>query len=182
MGNNPKFRTKAPASAIDEDLLASYAKEFGPVLLRNFMRRGAQRSTAEDLSQSVFVRLAQRESGNSIDNPRAYLMQTASSVWNDHLAMRYRRSHQDHVEYEEIAHSPETVSSERVLEGRELLERIIEVLNELPEKTRQIYALCRIEGLKRREVAERFNMSASGVDKHLIIATAHIGAALGKLT
>lgn len=181
MGNKPKTDAKRQTEQADETLLTAYAREFGPILLRNFIKRGAQRSTAEDLAQTVFVRLAQRTSGGEIENPQAYLMQTASSVWNDHLCKRYRRSHQDHVEYEEFKHSPETVSSERVLEGREALERIVEVLNRLPERTKQIYALCRIEGLKRREVAERFNMSVSGVDKHLIIAAARIGSAFGGL-
>lgn len=181
MRNRSKSKTKIPATRLDEALLATYAKEFGPVLLRNFMRRGAQKATAEDLAQNVFVRLAQRASGEDIENPQAYLMQAASSVWNDHLRKRYRRSHTDHVEYEEFKHAPEAFHAERVLEGVEALQRIVDALDELPERTGQIYALCRIEGMKRREVAKRLGISVSAVDKHLITATAHMGSVFGEM-
>jgi len=180
MNDQSKPAKKAQIPKLDPEVLASYAKEFGSSLIRNFMHKGAQKATAESLAQNVFVRLAQRSSGGEIQNPKGYLMQTASSVWNDHLRKRYRRKHTDHIEYEEHAHAPVDFSAQRVLEGKQALQRIVDVLNELPERTRQIYALCRIEGLKRRDVAKRLGVSESSVYQHLVIATARIGSAFGE--
>ena len=169
----------ATASSLNEqDLLASYAEQFGVSLIRNFQKRGAQKATAEDLAQEVFLRLAKRVSGGEIENAQAYLMQTASSVWNDHLRKRQSQRHYDHFEYAEnddsdknYPYAPVGFSPKRVLEGKEAVKQIVDLLNELPERTRTIYLLCRVEGFKRKEVAERFSMTISGVDKHLITAT-----------
>lgn len=164
---------------IDDDLLADYARQYTPGLIRNFLKRGAQEATAQDLAQDVFERLAKRASGEALENPEAYIMQTASSVWTDHLRKRSVRHHNQHDEYEDYRHAPTAFSPERVLEGREALDAIAKALSELPERTRDIYVLCRIEGLKRKEVAARFGITLNGVDWHLIRATAHVASAFG---
>lgn len=170
------------AVQIDDAFLADCATLYLPALIRNFQKRGAQPATAQDLAQDVFVRLAKRAKGGDIENPQAYVMQTASSVWNDHMRKRKVRAHNHHDEYEDYHHAPEVLSPERVLQGKEALKSIIAALNALPERTRDIYVLCRIRGLSRKEVADRFGMSVSGVDKHLINAKAHIAATFGDRT
>lgn len=106
-------------------------------------------------------------------------MQTASSVWNDHLRYRQRRNHYDHVEYDEALHASEAFSPARVLEGKQEIERLMEVLRQLPPRTRQAYLLCRVEGMKRKEVAQRMGISVSGIEKHLMKATLHIARLFG---
>jgi RNA polymerase sigma factor (sigma-70 family) len=117
-------------------------------------------------------------------------MQTAASVWNDHLRHRRSRHYKSHHSYDENYTSlsqqdnqalhfpvkkseqlPVGFSPRRVLEGREAVKLIVDLLNTLPERTRLAYVLCRIEGLKRKEVAERLGVSVSAVDKHLMAAT-----------
>lgn len=164
---------------VNADQLAAYARQFQPALTRYFARRGCQKATIEDLVQDVFVRLAKRTSGGEIENAEAYLMQTASSVWNDHLRKRQRRAHTDHVEYEEELHSPVYFSPERVLEGREQIQRLIDALKALPARTRQVYVHCRIDGMRQKAVADRLGISVSAVQKHLAAASIHIGDLFG---
>ena len=180
MADQPASRADKGSAKIDDDLLAKYAREYTPGLIRNFLKRGAQEATAQDLAQDVFERLAKRASGEALQNPEAYIMQTASSVWNDHLRKRVVRHHNQHTEYEDYRHAPRGFSPERVLEGREALDAIAKALNDLPERTRDIYVLCRIEGLKRKEVAARFGITLNGVDWHLIRATAHVASVFGE--
>lgn len=163
----------------DADQLAGYARQFQPALSRYFARRGCQKATIEDLVQDVFVRLAKRTSGGEIENAEAYLMQTASSVWNDHLRKRQRRAHTDHVEYEEEIHGAVHFSPERVLEGRETIQRLVDALKALPARTRQVYVHCRIDGMRQKAVAERLGISVSAVQKHLTAASIHIGDLFG---
>ena len=97
------------------------------------------------------------------------------------MRKRTVRHHGDHDEYEDHRHAPRGFSPERVLEGKEALDAIKTALNELPERTRDIYILCRIEGLKRKDVAKRFAMTINGVDWHLIRASAHVATAFGDM-
>ena len=162
-----------------EALLDVFGARYQIVLVRYFERRGAAKALSEDLVQDVFVRLAQRSEGEPLENAEAYLMQTASSVWMDHHRRRKRRGEDKHVEYVEAQHAPEYFSTQRVVEGREAVRRLIDVLNELPERTRQTYVLCRIDGMKRKEVAKRFGVSVSAIEKHLMKASLRIGQAFG---
>ena len=50
-----------------------------------------------------------------------------------------------------------------MIDREEILEKIREVLDELPEKCREIFILACVEGLKYREVAERLDVSVNTV-------------------
>ena len=180
MGSEKKA---APTSrqALSEQRLEAFAREYGAALKRYFERRCNSPEIARDLVQEVYLRLAARAGKGEIENPRAYLMQTASSVFADFLRKKQSSRQADHEEYHEAAHSPEGFSPQRVLEGREAVMRVVEALKTLPPRTRQIYLLCRVDGMKRKDVASRLGISVSGVDKHLIAATKKIGLEFGDL-
>jgi RNA polymerase sigma-70 factor (ECF subfamily) len=69
---------------------------------------------------------------------------------------------------------------ERVVAGRQSLRQVIDALQELPERTRTIFILHRLEKLKKAEVAALFGLSISGIDKHLIKALTHLHECLGE--
>ena len=52
-------------------------------------------------------------------------------------------------------------------------------LDELPERTRQVFVLCRVEGIRQKNVARRLGVSVSAVEKHMIRAIAHLATSLG---
>lgn len=131
--------------------------------------------------QDVYARLAGRAGRSEIKNPEAYLMQTASSVWTDALRKKQSRSDQFHVQFEDSTHSPEGFSPECVLESKDELKRFLSALEELPARTRQIYLLCRMDGMKRRDVARRLGISESAVDRHLMKAVKMIDKVFGEL-
>lgn len=179
MNNGSGGKADRRIDSVHADQLDAYARQFRSALTRYFARRGCQHATIEDLVQDVFMRLARRTRGGDIENAEAYLMQTASSVWHDHLRRRQRRSHSEHVDYEEEIHAPVHFSPERVLEGREQIQRLVDALNALPARTRQVYVQCRIDGVKRKVVADRLGISVSAVEKHLMTASVHIGDLFG---
>ena len=180
MTNRDRFVGKDRISSWSADRLDVYVREYGTVLQRYFARRGEPPDICEELSQTVFLRLAALTKTGEIDNGEAYLMQTASSVWLDFLRKKQRISPHLHDEYDDLQHSPEGFSAERVLEGRQALDCVIQALEELPKRTRQIYLLCRIDGESRKKVASRYGISISAVDKHLMNASKHIGLAIRK--
>ena len=157
----------------------NFARLYSVALTRYFRKRGCQNATVDDLVQDVFVRLAKRTSGGEILNPEAYIMQTASSVWRDFLRKRQTHSYASHVEYDESSHAIEDFTPEDFYEGDEALTRLLSVLNELPKRTRQVFVLCRIEGMKQKVVAKRLDVSVSSIEKHMVKAVTHLTRCFG---
>ena len=141
MGGARNTKGEAGLGSIDREQIDAYAKEFKPALVAYFMRRCGAPDLTDDLVQDVFVRLLRRKKSGEIDRPAAYVMQTASSVWNDHLRAAQVRHSKDHDEFDDVNHSPEGFSPERVYEGREAITRIFQALSKLPERTQDIYIL-----------------------------------------
>ena len=50
---------------------------------------------------------------------------------------------------------------------KELQEQIALVLNQLPDRSREIFLLSRVRGLKNREIAEKLQISTTAVEKHI---------------
>lgn len=124
--------------------------------------------------QDVFVRIVSRNSTEPIEHLGGYVMQTASSVLADRL--RWRRSHRAdlHIAFDPDQHADEDFDPERVLRGKEDLNAAIAALLSLPERTRTVFILRRLEGCKHRDIASRLGISVSAVEKHMVKAITHL--------
>jgi RNA polymerase sigma factor (sigma-70 family) len=71
-------------------------------------------------------------------------------------------------------HAIPDFSPERIHAGREEVAQLMAVLLELPERARDAFLLFRVEKLPLADVAERLNLSISGVEKNVRKATAHV--------
>jgi len=68
----------------------------------------------------------------------------------------------------------EPLDPDRVLLGRERLAQLAAGLRELPERTRVMFVLYRLENMSRVEIAQAHGVSVSAVEKHLARAMAHL--------
>ena len=140
-------------------------------------RKLGNRDTAADLTQETFLRFAAHRSGSpavAITHERSYLYRTAHNLVVDHVR-RERREKTDAVSESELVAIPdESPSPERVTSAQDELAVVRAAVLELPERTRQVFALARIEGLTYRQVAARLKISDSSVQKHLAKATKHV--------
>ena len=157
----PPLSDGAAARPADDDLRA-WMIEYGPALRRYFVRR-AGAADAEDLVQDVFVLLQARESGTAIENIEGYLFRTAANV----LARRYgvgrwRWGRQIPLEHVNLA---DELSPERILMGKETLERVLRGLDDLPPRAAQAFFLYRFEHLSQDAVARRMGVSVKAVEK-----------------
>lgn len=169
----------AAAESSEEVRLEALARQFTPALKRFFRKRASQPADVDDLIQEVFSRLAKRSVDREIQNPEAYLLRAAGNVWRDFLRKRITHSESEHDEYQDERHAREDYSPERALQGRQAIDDVIAVLNELPVRTRQVFVLCRVEGMRHRSAARRLGISVSAVDKHMMKAIAHLADRLG---
>lgn len=55
-----------------------------------------------------------------------------------------------------------------------LIESFQQTVNELPEKMKMVFTLCKIEGKNQKEVAENLGISIKMVEKHIASAKQHI--------
>lgn len=177
-------RHRLRAAPVEPQPLSEAVVGYRPILIRYFQRRGVDAATNEDLVQEVFRRLyerVRRHAEAEIQHVEAYLMQTASSVWKDHLRRRQRHCDCTHVEFDDGLHARDIDAPDAILECKQTVGRLIDALNALPERTRNIYVLCRIGGMKRPQVAKKLSISVSAVEKHLAKAALHIGDLFGNV-
>lgn len=154
----------------------SLHRAFREPLLRFFTRRLRGDAAAEDLVQQVFERLLERGDLESIEKLRGFVYRVAENVAADHMRKAaVRRSHA-HERFEESLHAGVDFSPEHVLARREDLAGVMKIVEALPERTRIIFVLRRIEGWKHRDIADRFGISVSAVEKHVERAVAALAA------
>ncbi|WP_224199714.1 MULTISPECIES: RNA polymerase sigma factor [Pacificimonas] len=141
-------------------------RKWRPALMSYFLRRVRDHNEAEDLTQEVFVRLLARhdEVESSSD---AYVFQVASNLLRD----RARRA-KVRADYRQAIGSAEGLGVEpldphRVAAGRDALKQLVAGLETLPERTRTIFVLYRIENMGLDVIADSFGISKSAVKKHV---------------
>ncbi|WP_210399165.1 RNA polymerase sigma factor [Steroidobacter denitrificans] len=122
---------------------------------------------AEDLLHSAFLRLEEYRSRHTVENPAAFLVRVAVN-----MAIDERRHERIRAETPESIHDLVDLSDDQplqdeVLAARERLERVKDGLAELSPRTREIFLMHRIEGLKYREIAAQLGITVSAVEKHV---------------
>ncbi len=158
-----------------EDVVTALSDELRPSLLRYFRRKVRDTGHAEDLVQEVFLRLIKTPGFDGTSaSAKGYVFQTAKNVHIDWLRRRKVRDAEIGGGVENDRGGDGEFTPERVLLGRERLEEATAALLELPERTRVIFVLRRIEGLKGKDVAKRLKISPSAVEKHMTRAIAHL--------
>jgi RNA polymerase sigma factor (sigma-70 family) len=156
--------------------LDDLCRRFRPALVAYFLRRVRDPAEAEDLAHDVLLRLA----GVPLEQLRsadAYVFQVAANLLKD----RARRSkvRADFAAAEAAADEAEEFETrgldpERIEAARRSLTALVARLRELPERTREIFILYRIENVARRDIAQAYGLSLSTVEKEITRATAFL--------
>lgn len=163
-----------PESRADNALLEQLSSRLRPALNRYFLRRRLGAEDAEDAVQEVFVRLSRRGGLAGLENIEGYLFETAASVAIDHHRRGQVRGEGRHDPYDESRHAVADFSSDRLLEGKQELAIVLAGLRELPERTRNVFLLARLERMRHAEIGRRLGISVSTVEKHIVRALAHL--------
>lgn len=178
--SHPPIGPEPEIAPAEQALLKELATHFGPVLLQFFRRRVKERHEAHDLTQEVYVRLMRRGNISAVEDIRGYVFETAASVLTDRA--RKRRSHHSDFEdsFDPALHGNADFASDHVLIGKETLTRATRALLELPDRTRTIFVLRRLEGLPYQDIAQRLGVSLSLVEKQMRRAVAHLTQWMGE--
>ena len=136
--------------------------------LRRLLRhKGRTGDEADDLIQEAFLRLQQYRQAKAVQQPEAFLVRIVQNLSID--AIRRDRRRGEHLAADvAIGHLIDPhPSPDEVLAGRQRLQQLRIGLDQLAPRTREIVILHRIEGYSQTQIAKRFGISVSAVEKHI---------------
>lgn len=155
--------------------IAGHVRHWRPALMSFFLKRVHNHAEAEDLTQETFARVF---GGGSAEAGlhAGYIFKIAANLLRD----RSRRSRVRTEQYDTVCllygQGIDWLDPEKIAAGRSLVAQIMRSLRDLPERTRTIFVLYRIESIDKRVIAESFGISPSAVEKHVARATVHLMA------
>jgi RNA polymerase sigma factor (sigma-70 family) len=158
-----------------QELVAHYAD-----LRRQLTRDLRDPHYAADIAQSSFERVyavalsgrgAEEASGmRAIESPRALLFRVARNLCIDDA--RRRKVAQDWASnHAGVGTQLTAQSSEYIVSQQRVLARVVETMEKLPPRRREVFLLFRAYGYTRAEIAQRLNITEMAVAKHLLRAT-----------
>lgn len=154
--------------------------------LRSFFRRRIEDSAeVEDLTQETFVRLLRSEQIDRLEKAETFVFRVAANLLRDHKRRRLVRGvswslSTQGESYDAIAQLIDDHAPERVLIERQELLQALRALDELPELSRRVFVLWRLEKMKKREIAALLGISVSTVDRRLEQAMFHLAKRCGE--
>lgn len=162
---------------MEDQRLATLVSTYRPAIFRYLSRRVRPPSDIEDATQEVFARMLRRAQGEPVANVEGYLFQIAANLVRERGRSAAIRGQAGAIEVDpSFLGEAEVPSPERILEGREAYQRLIEAIQELPERTRTVFMLNRFDDMTAPEIARRLGMPLSTVEKAMMRALKHLKA------
>ena len=171
--------------ASDEQLRNELGARFQRPLMAFFLRRVRDRSLAEDLTQDVLLKVVRASERGQIERADSYVFKVAINLLRDRHRRARRTGPAIFLPIDEDRDGPvesplvEAISPERVLLSEDSLADVLRSLAELPELTRNIFILFRLENMKQKDIAALYGIGLSTVEKHVIKAVLHLANRYG---
>ena len=159
---------EALLQAMQADDRAAFAELYERYWHRVFAlayRRLKSRETAEELVQDLFATLWLKRAAHAIEHLEHYLLAAISRRVIGHLrAHQVREAYADYCRWHQAEATQET---EHALAAADLTDAFASALLHLPEQSREIFRLSRLEHFSVHEIAQQLNLSAKAVEYHL---------------
>lgn len=120
---------------------------------------------AEEITQDVFLKLWESRRNLKIERLDYYLLASVRNAVINHY--RTTQTHEKFIEYAQNQYAKSESSTEKQLDLNELISKINEHLNEMPEKTRQIFSLNRLQYYSVKEISAQLNIPERTVEYHI---------------
>jgi RNA polymerase sigma-70 factor (ECF subfamily) len=134
-------------------------------------------SEADDILQEVLLKIwLHRSSLTTLENPFGWICKVMANTASNHLRSRIRRELNMH-RFNDQAAAAEEIEGE--IDAKFTQSLIDEAVSLLPPKRKLVFLLSKKEGLSRREIAERLNISEHTVRNQLAEAIHSVSEHLG---
>ncbi|GGN08180.1 DNA-directed RNA polymerase sigma-70 factor [Dyadobacter beijingensis] len=128
-------------------------------------RKLRNKEAAEEIVQDIFLRLWRERDSLRVQNLNYYLFAAVRYEVIDHI--RTQGPTVEYLDYYELSNGIQDAGTENQLALDDLLRVIDECLHILPEKTREIFRLHKLEYWPIARIAARFGLSEKAVEYHL---------------
>ena len=137
-------------------------------LVRYLQRCWSRRDEIHDLRQEVYARVYEAAAKSLPTQPKSFLFASARHLMTDRLRRSRVVSIEPVGDFESSnVYLIDEVSPERWTGTRQALKRVVEALDRLPDRCREVVWLRRVEELPQKAVAARLGISEKTVEKHL---------------
>ena len=133
-------------------------------------RSAVPQAEINDLIQEAYCKLAELTSFDHVSNPRNYFFMVARNVLNDQLRRARIVRIETVAELENFEVFSDQPSPEQVVSGRQELARVERLINGLPERTRRVLLMRKVDGLPQRQIAAELGVTEGMVENEAIKA------------
>jgi RNA polymerase sigma-70 factor (ECF subfamily) len=139
--------------------------------LRRWLRRAAPHGLeADDLIQEAYAKLATLPAVSNITQPKAYLYQIVKRLILDHIRRSKLVSIDSMAEGGQRAVLEEGFTPERILSGRQELERLYRAIARLPAACRSVFLMRKFDDMPQKAIAAQLRVSENTVEKRMVRA------------
>lgn len=133
----------------------------------------------EDLVQQAFIKLHQRGSLDDIKDLEGYVWIAArNSLISFKRAQRTQSKNEDEIKHRFWPSQCDNLDPERVFISERDTKLVLDAIEQMPERRREIFLLHRVEGMTPAQAGAKCGVSRSSAVRHIAIATATISEAL----
>ena len=155
---------QAPKNICEESRFRKLFQELGQSLRNYLYYKSGDLQRAEDISQEAFVKLWQACAKVAPEKARAYLYRVANNLFldrvkHDKVVLRFQQ--------QQTVSEVDTQTPEQLVEADELRERLVAAISALPEKSRIVFLMSRVDGLSYQEIADQLEISKKAVEKRM---------------
>ena len=139
--------------------------------LRRWLKRAAPHALeADDLIQEAYAKLASLTTVSNITHPKAYLYQTVKHLILDHIRRSKLVSIEAMAEINQPTVLEEGLTPERIVSGRQELERLYRAIARLPAACRSVFLMRKFDDMPQKAIAVQLRVSENTVEKHMVRA------------
>jgi RNA polymerase sigma factor (sigma-70 family) len=150
--------------------LATNIMPLEPQLRRWLKRATPQTLDADDLIQEAYAKLASLTTVSNITHPKAYLYQVVKRLILDHIRRSKLVSIEAMAEVSQSSVLEESFTPERILSGRQELDRLYRAIARLPAACRSVFLMRKFDDMPQKAIAAQLRVSENTVEKRMVRA------------
>jgi RNA polymerase sigma factor (sigma-70 family) len=152
-------------------------REEAPRLARYFRRHVAGFDDVPDLVQETFARLVAAKASQTCRRPAAYLQRVARNLLVDRSRRPHTRLARFHVSIDDQCDLGVRPEQGQAIEADDAMRLYRQALAALPDRTRDVFILHRVDGLGYKAIGAQLELSVPTVQYHVAKALMHLDKA-----
>jgi RNA polymerase sigma factor (sigma-70 family) len=121
----------------------------------------------DDLIQEAYAKLASLPADSQISHPKAYLYQITKRLISDYIRHSTVISIETMAETTQLFVSEAAFTPERIVSGREELERLYDAIARLPGPCRTVFVMRKFDDMPQKAIAAELRISENSVEKRM---------------